>query len=236
MKVQVAPMAEGFLGRWSQRKQDVREGKTPPDLQAPVKTTRALDAASGPVDKGVAATGDTSTDAGGTGLVDHKAQHAASAPTLDDVKVLTADSSFARFVAVDVAPDVRNAAMKKLFADPHYNVMDRLDVYIDDYSVPSVLPLAVLKQMVSARFLKLVDEPESALEPASSGASATGELREVACNAPELSVAPLPPFIQPTASSTASEPFTLDPHHDDTDLRLQPDHAATGQEPGLGTA
>jgi hypothetical protein len=32
---------------------------------------------------------------------------------------------------------VKNAAMKKLFADPHFNVMDRLDIYIDDYSSPT---------------------------------------------------------------------------------------------------
>ena len=30
--------------------------------------------------------------------------------------------------------------MKKLFADPHYNVMDGLDVYIDDYSKPDPIP------------------------------------------------------------------------------------------------
>jgi hypothetical protein len=31
---------------------------------------------------------------------------------------------------------VRNAALKKLFTDPHFNVMDGLDVYIDDYGKP----------------------------------------------------------------------------------------------------
>ena len=42
--------------------------------------------------------------------------------------------------ARDVAPDVKNAAMKKLFADPHFNVMDGMDTYIDDYSKPDPIP------------------------------------------------------------------------------------------------
>ncbi len=44
------------------------------------------------------------------------------------------DSDFKPFVAKNVAPEVKNAAFKKLFADPHFNVMDGLDTYIDDYS------------------------------------------------------------------------------------------------------
>jgi hypothetical protein len=55
-------------------------------------------------------------------------------------------------MARGVTTDVRNAAVKKLFADPHFNVMDRLDIYIDDYSQPDPLPAAMLRQMVSARF------------------------------------------------------------------------------------
>jgi hypothetical protein len=55
-------------------------------------------------------------------------------------------------------PAVRNAAMKKLFADPHFNVMDGMDTYIDDYSLPDPLSAATLRKMASAQFLKLFDE------------------------------------------------------------------------------
>ena len=48
--------------------------------------------------------------------------------------------------------------MKKLFADPHYNVMDGLDTYIDDYSTPDPIPKAMLRQMVQARMLGLLDD------------------------------------------------------------------------------
>jgi hypothetical protein len=79
-------------------------------------------------------------------------------PTLDDVAGLNPDSDFSAFVRRDVAPAVKNAAMKKLFADPHFNVMDGLDIYIDDYSIPSPLSEQDLKKMVAAQFVKLVEE------------------------------------------------------------------------------
>ena len=78
--------------------------------------------------------------------------------TLADTQSLDASSDFVPFMARGVMPQVRNAAMKKLFADPHYNVMDGLDIYIDDYSKTLPLPVETVKQMVSARFLGLFEE------------------------------------------------------------------------------
>ena len=68
------------------------------------------------------------------------------------------ESDFARFVAPNVDPAVRNAAMKKLFADPHFNVMDGLDTYIDDYNKFEPIPRSMLRQMVNARALGLLDD------------------------------------------------------------------------------
>jgi len=56
------------------------------------------------------------------------------APTLADVDGLTADSDFTPFIARGIDETVRRAALKKLFSDPHFNVMDGLDTYIDDYN------------------------------------------------------------------------------------------------------
>ena len=106
-------MADGFLGRWSQRKQAVHAGQA---LDEPV------------VIKQVAPPPVATTE-------EPQAEPVAQVPpppSLEDVKNLTTQSDFKPFVARDVAPEVRNAAMKKLFTDPHYNVMDRLDIYIDD--------------------------------------------------------------------------------------------------------
>lgn len=152
------------------------------------------------------------------------------APTLEDVKALNADSSFAPFVARDVAPEVRNAAMKKLFTDPHYNVMDGLDIYIDDYSKADPLPATMLRQMASAKFLNLFDEDPP---PASGRVPDDPTLREDANTAAAGSVAPsaLPQDLPDTQAalprSTADVGFPIkDDPHDHTDLRLQPDDAA----------
>jgi hypothetical protein len=56
------------------------------------------------------------------------------APTLEQVGQLTTDSDFTPFIARGVDETVRRAALKKLFSDPHFNVMDGLDTYIDDYN------------------------------------------------------------------------------------------------------
>ncbi len=184
-------MADGFLGRWSQRKQALREGKVvdEPAVPKPAALTESVA---------------PSVSANAKSVPENKTPQAAAKlppPTLADVQALQADSSFAPFVARDVAPEVRNAAMKKLFGDPHYKVMDGLDIYIDDYSVPSPLPAAMLRQMASAKFLKLFDEDEQA--PA---------------DAPAAGAVPAP-------AAPESAP-NLEPHHDHPDLRLQPDHAA----------
>ena len=150
-------MADGFLGRWSQRKQAQREGK---GLEEPLKAPFPLpQTPPSPLVAG-ADEPDNATVAAGDVLV--QTPQPEPALTLEDVKALKADASYAPFVARNVSPEVRNAAMKKLFTDPHYNVMDRLDIYIDDYSLADPMPAAMLRKMASAKFLNLFDE-----EPAS---------------------------------------------------------------------
>lgn len=85
--------------------------------------------------------------------------------SLDDVKALTQHSDFKPFMAQGVGPQVRNAAMKKLFADPHYNVMDGLDIYIDDYSLSDPIPQSMLRQMASAKFLNLFEDEKDEKDP-----------------------------------------------------------------------
>ena len=136
----------GFLSRWSRRKADVREGR-PLDEPKPValQTPPTIPPVSEAGVCEVAATAEPQPK---------------PAPTLSDVQQLTPDSDYASFMARGVAPDVKNAAMKKLFADPHFNVMDRMDIYIDDYSQPDPLPMAMLRQMASAKTLNLFDDEE----------------------------------------------------------------------------
>src|SRR3970040_1900719 len=55
-------------------------------------------------------------------------------PELPPLDKLTLDSDYRAFFHPKVDEDVRRAALKKLFSDPRFNVIDGLDVYIDDYS------------------------------------------------------------------------------------------------------
>jgi hypothetical protein len=201
---------DSFFSRWSRRKQAVREGQAlPAQPLAPAK-------AEGPVQPaGAAATVATPFPAPDEGAAPAD-REASPPPTLDDVASLTPEADFSRFVASDVSSEVRNAAVKKLFADPRFNVMDGLDVYIDDYSQPSPLSKADMAKMVGARFLKLVDDPDEEKAPASTTEPST-------------------PSGAPTAAAPGDTVADTPPTHDDhADLQLQPDDVPGRESPGHG--
>jgi hypothetical protein len=62
----------------------------------------------------------------------------------------------------DVDPTVRQAALKKMFTDPHFNVMDGLDIYIGDYSKPDPLPPGMLERMAQSDMLGLFSKTDDA--------------------------------------------------------------------------
>jgi hypothetical protein len=72
-------------------------------------------------------------------------------PELPPIDKLTIDSDFRGFFHPKVDENLRRAALKKLFSDPHFNVMDGLDVYIDDYSQPNPLPATMLAGLRQAQ-------------------------------------------------------------------------------------
>lgn len=61
---------------------------------------------------------------------------------------------------------LRRTALKKLFSDPHFNAMDGLDTYIDDYAKADPIPEAMLRQLNQAKDLFLFDDEKQASEPA----------------------------------------------------------------------
>jgi hypothetical protein len=121
------PEGNGFFARWSQRKLQSRTAQqAPPPVAEPQPAPPAEPPA--PV----------------------AAAEAVPPPTLDELAALDYTADLTRFVARGVDETVRRAALRKLFADPQFNVMDGLDVYIDDYTTPSAVPpglLARLKQL-----------------------------------------------------------------------------------------
>ena len=216
-------MSDHFFSRWSRRKQDAAKGLA---LGEPAPKPHPAGA------QIVPGTDDTSPHRPGPqGPVASAPSTAESSPpqplpTLDDVQALTPESDFQAFMQQGVPAQVRNAAVKKLFADPHFNVMDGLDIYIGDYNIPDPLPAGMLQQMASAQFMQLVS-PET---PQSSGAlteenphlsDAGAETSAVVAQSPHPQAAPA---VHDMPSS----------EHDDPDLQLQPNHAPTSPNPGPG--
>ncbi len=106
---------EDFLSRWSRRKVEARS-----DAPAPAPAL--------PADR---------PDPEPAG---EAARSPAAKPPLPAVESLTPESDFAPFMAADVDGGVRRQALKTLFSDPRFNVMDMMDVYVDDYSKPDPIP------------------------------------------------------------------------------------------------
>ncbi|OUM02395.1 DUF3306 domain-containing protein [Variovorax sp. JS1663] len=197
-------MSEGFFERWSRRKQQVREGEVPEEPE------KVLPAAA-PVAEGASPH---------PGLPPEGEGEKPAPLTLVDTEALTPESDFKPFLAGDVAPEVKNAALKKLFADPRFNVMDGLDTYIDDYSQSTPVPESVLRQMASAKFMKLFEaqpdkDPENDAGP------------DVAQS---NSMDPVPS--QPVAPDAQPASQEADDHH--ADLRLQQDDAPGAEDPRRG--
>ena len=209
---------DGFLSRWSRRKLDVQSGKpvaepTPAPAMVAVPVTPPAPA---PVQE--------------VALDQVEKPAAPELPTLADAQALTKDSDFKPFMARGVAADVKNAAMKKLFTDPHFHVMDRLDIYIDDYSLSDPIPESMLRQMASAKFLNLFDDDEVDEAKAPSPEA----LRDDANTADPRVVAQ-----SPLADPSSDSPIETPPNttaHDHPDLRLQPHHAAEPPSLGRGAA
>ena len=215
---------EGFLHRWSRRK--MQGDAAPPEEPRPAAAQQppAPAVPAEPAADVAAAQEDAAT------------QQEAPLPTLEDAQALTPESDFKPFVARNVAPEVRNAAMKKLFADPHFNVMDRMDVYIDDYSNPAPLLPAQLRKMASAAFLKLVDDDEEEKKKSKAPLEETPAMtqaQDVAQSEHHAIDDPSPPNAPPDPGTPPASQETDDDH---ADLRLQQDDAARAEDPRRGTS
>jgi len=127
-------MADSFLSRWSKRK----AGKEDDLVQQPKETAQTP----APIPADV----ETKPPA-----------------SLEDVeKIDRFAPDFSAFMKPDVDPAVQQAALKKMFTDPHFNIMDGLDIYIDDYSKPDPLPPGMLERMVQSDMLNLFRKTEEA--------------------------------------------------------------------------
>ena len=182
-------MADGFLGRWSRRKSGLEpEGLDPasPEVKSGAAPTPA------PQDKKTIENAPASPE------------EAALPPTLEDAESIDRFApDFSAFMKPNVDPAVQQAAMKKLFSDPHFNIMDRLDIYIDDYSIPDPIPMEMLKRMVQSESLGLFRKFEEGL-----GAKVLAESEGEKVGEPEQTAAaePIPTEITEASASNVTMP------------------------------
>lgn len=189
------PAFDAVLRRWSRRKLDaVREAK------APAQSTEVPAAAEQPLPADASAAASLASDT-------------PPPAELPPVESLTIDSDFSVFFQPQVDESLKRAALKQLFRDPRFNVMDGLDIYVGDYTKSDPIPDHIIQQLVQARAIfnppktmitpegYVVDVPPenvalaADVKPAALGDSATAAL------AGDASV---PPGGVPTALPTAS--------------------------------
>ncbi len=71
----------------------------------------------------------------------------AAPPAVPPVDKLTFDSDYRDFFHPRIDEDTRRAALKKLFSDPRFNVIDDMDIDIEDYSKYAPLSAAVVASL-----------------------------------------------------------------------------------------
>ncbi|HEX6362120.1 MAG TPA: DUF3306 domain-containing protein [Albitalea sp.] len=217
---------DGFLSRWSRRKVQAKRGDAVPE--EPPASTPPVVPLPGAVPQ--AAEGGAGARPGERGTEGARPEQPPP-PTLDDAAALPRGADISHFMTPKVGEDVKRAALKKLFADPHFNVMDGLDTYIDDYSKPSPIPPAVLRQLAQAQALGLFepDRPEASKADETKGAAQdTQPVNEAAA------LKASPDGASPAAvTSSAPDPQAVPPD-ENPDLRLQQDHAAGHGGAGQG--
>jgi hypothetical protein len=122
------------LKRWSRRKLEMARAQTAP-AREPAASPEAPVVPSQPVSQPVERVATNAT------------------PALPPVDSLTIDSEFAAFFKADVPEATKRAALKQLFRDPRFNIMDGLDVYIDDYTQPDPIPPEMMKRLLHTRHI-----------------------------------------------------------------------------------
>jgi len=180
------------LKRWSQRKRAAAQTAPPPALPSPAV---AAPAAMVPVDVAPAAVPDP-------------------APPLPPVDSLTFDSDYSAFMQPKIAEETKRAALRKLFSDPSFNVMDGLDIYVGDYTQADPMPLGMLEKLTAAYAMldPVKPEPDENAR-AASAAKATDPASAADADLPEAPVTesaaePAPSTPEPTASDTSPKSGT----------------------------
>jgi Protein of unknown function (DUF3306) len=85
-------------------------------------------------------------------------------PPLPPVEQLKPESDFTPFMNPKVDAQTRRSALKKLFADAHYNIPDPFEAYSEDYTQSETIPEKMLKAINRVRDVAVKGEEQVAEE------------------------------------------------------------------------
>ena len=173
-------MSDSFFSRWSRQKSLNRELTQAREAAVP-KVPVVVDAelAAGQANAPLAPVAKTDTQTSVTGP-----QPSADMPTQADVDALAVGADVSRFLQSGVTEAVRGAALKKLFADPAYNVISEMDDYVEDYSQMVKLSATELRQLQQSKDLYLFEDPPWKVEANARDAAAKKAAEEQAAEGP----------------------------------------------------
>lgn len=134
---------EGFLQRWSRRKHSVlRDEQTPESEESE---------APGVDDQGHTPSEAVPAQQASDDLKSSTRSEAESEPPGDEdmppLESIDEGGSITAFFSPRVSEGLRRAALRRLFRQPKYNVVDMLDDYAEDYSKPAALGSIVTADM-----------------------------------------------------------------------------------------
>jgi hypothetical protein len=191
------------LKRWSRRK--LQAAQSTPEASTPPSAVTSPDFAPAPT--------------AAPGVPTSPSALPASAP-LPPIASLSFESDFSAFMQPKVEEGLKRQALKKLFSDPHFNVMDGLDTYIADYSIPDPIPAEMVREMIQSRYI--FDPPQTRVNdrgfvedvPPDEKIVAPGAASEVAETAGDSTLAPA----LPSGAAAAPTALPSDTGSDTSDL------------------
>lgn len=131
----------GFLSRWARLKRESAQ----PVARVPAPPPVADAEATSPAEAGSAIA---------PTLEDQLAEARAQVPELPPIESVSLASDFTPFMQRKVPEILRRQALKALFRDPHFNQMDGLDIYIDDYTRFEPIPEDMLDKLSAWRAIQ----------------------------------------------------------------------------------
>ena len=185
-------MSDSFFSRWSRQKTLNRELDQARDA-AVAKAPLPAEAEAVPVPKPPV-----------------EGAQAVDLPTQADAEALDVGADVSRFLQSGVTDAIKGAALKKLFADPAYNVISDMDDYVEDYSQMAKLSAVELRSLQQSKDLHLFEDPPWKIEADARDAAAAAEKQATTDAVAESDTVAADNLDPVGAADAAQEPTPLD--------------------------